>query len=375
MYRIDIIRIFTLVAFAFILTETTMASEPDQNQDIQISLNIHQVGYFPNGSLFNPTLQLEVKASAPLPSNEEVLMLRVYRQNKKGSLDKQDIYLTGSADGINRALHTPSASWADQVTLSPLAGGTHHYYTFSLVTNRNEYFSNSVAADIASLPETQMKPEGEIRILPVVFHNFDHPDLPQFLFDAETANEWIAAANAVLGNAGGAPELADTRVRLECAREAPDGSKLEKAGVHRSHDAPIICFDGRADVLNLEYPDIYWDPNAYLNVVVLPFALTANNVFGHYPQFPEGFKLSGCNTVNQPTLPHVIYINSLVEPIHGIPFFLTGLGYYLGLTEEQSDGIYGLNPTKNTHLGCTPQQAERIGYTLKHAWNTTKPIK
>lgn len=186
MYRIDIIRIFTLVAFAFILTEPTMASEPDQNQDIQISLNIHQVGYFPNGSLFNPTLQLEVKASAPLPSNEEVMMLRVYRQNKKGSLDKQDIYLTGSANGINRALHTPSASWADQVTLSPLAGGTRHYYTFSLVTNRNEYFSNSVAGDIAVLPEKQMKSEDEIRILPVVFHIFDHPNLPQFHFDAET---------------------------------------------------------------------------------------------------------------------------------------------------------------------------------------------
>ena len=79
--------------------------------------------------------------------------------------------------------------------------------------------------------------------------------------------------------------------------------------------------------------------------------------------------------MSQPTLPHVIYINSLVEPIHGISFFLTGLGYYLGLTEEQSGGVYGLNPSKNTHLGCTPQQAERIDYTLKHAWYTAKSMK
>ena len=375
MNKICVSSIFTLMALILSLTEPVIAREAEPNADPQISLNIRQVGYVPNGSLFNPTLQLEVKALDSLPFDEEVLMLRVYRQNEQASLDKQDIYLTGTADGINRALHAPSAIWTDQVTLSPLAGGTCHNYTFSLVTNRNEYFSNSIAGDIPALPETQLKYEGEIYTLPVVFHIFDHPDLPQIHFDAKTVTEWIAAANAVLGNACASPELTDTHVRLVAALQAPDGTKLENAGIHYSSDSPIICFDGRGDVLNLEHPDLYWDPNTFVNVVILPFALSANNVFGHYPQFPEGNQLSGCNTISQPTLPHVIYINSLVEPIHGIPFFLTGLGYYLGLTEEQSGGIYGLNPSKHTLLGCSPQQAERVRYTLQHAWNTAKPMK
>ena len=352
-----------------------MARGAERNADAPVSLKIQQAGHAPNGSLFNPTLQLEVKAPTPLPADEEVLMLRVYRQSEQAPLSKQDIYLTGAADGINHALHAPSATWADQVTLSPLAGGARHYYTFSLVTNRKEYFSNTMVGDIPALPEAQTKAEGEIRTLPVVFHLFAHPSLPQIRFDAETVREWIAAANAVLSNAAATAELTDTRVRLEAALQAPDGTKLAEAGIHRSSDTPILCFDGRADMLVLEHPDHYWNQDAYLNVVVLPFVLTDNNVLGRYPQFPEGCQLSGCHTVNQPTLPHVIYINSLVEPIHGIPFFLTGLGYYLGLTEEQSGGVYGLTPSRNTHLGCTPQQAERIEYTLKHAWNTAGSTK
>lgn len=375
MNRTSIFRFLTLMVLSICLTQPVMARGAERNADAPVSLKIQQAGHAPNGSLFNPTLQLEVKAPAPLPADEAVLMLRVYRQSEQAPLSKQDIYLTGAAEGINRALHAPSATWADQVTLSPLAGGARHYYTFSLVTNRKEYFSNTVVGDIPTLPEAKAEAEGKIRTLPVVFHLFDHPSLPQIRFDDETVREWIAAANAVLGNAAATAGLTDTRVRLEAARQAPDGTKLAKAGIHRSSDAPVICFDGRADALNLEYPDLYWNPDAYLNVVIVPFALTANNLFGQYPQFPEGCQLSGCHTVNQPTLPHVIYINSLVEPIHGISFFLTGLGSYLGLTEEQSSGVYGLDPSKNTHLGCTPQQAERIEYTLNHAWYTAGSTK
>lgn len=375
MNKTSIRNLLILMVLSISLAQPVMAREATKNADAPVSLTIQQAGHMPNGSLFNPTLQLEVKAPAPLPADEAVLMLRVYRQSEQAPLTKQDIYLTGAAEGINHALHAPSATWADQVTLSPLAGGTRHYYTFSLVTNRKEYFSNTVVGDIPALPKAKAEAKGEIRTLPVVFHLFDHPSLPQIRFDDETVREWIAAANAVLGNAAATAGLTDTRVRLEAARQAPDGTKLAKAGIHHSNDNPIICLDGRENALNLDHPDLYWNPDAYLNVVILPFTLTANNIYGQYPQFPEGCQLSGCQTMKQPTQPHVIYINSLVEPIHGIPFFLTGLGYYLGLTEEQSGGIYGLNPSKNTHLGCTPQQAERIEYTLNHAWYTAKSMK
>lgn len=375
MNKTSIRNLLILMVLSISLAQPVMAREATKNADAPVSLTIQQAGHMPNGSLFNPTLQLEVKAPDPLPADEAVLMLRVYRQSEQAPLTKQDIYLTGAAEGINHALHAPSATWADQVTLSPLAGGTRHYYTFSLVTNRKEYFSNTVVGDIPALPKAKAEAKGEIRTLPVVFHLFDHPSLPQIRFDDETVREWIAAANAVLGNAAATAGLTDTRVRLEAARQAPDGTKLAKAGIHHSNDNPIICLDGRENALNLDHPDLYWNPDAYLNVVILPFTLTANNIYGQYPQFPEGYQLSGCHTVKQPTLPHVIYINSLVEPIHGISFFLTGLGSYLGLTEEQSSGVYGLDPSKNTHLGCTPQQAERIEYTLKHAWNTAKSMK
>ena len=232
MNRTSIFRFLTLMVLSICLTQPAMARGAELNGDAPVSLTIQQAGHMPNGSLFNPTLRLEVKAPAPLPADEAVLMLRVYRQSEQAPLSKQDIYLTGAAEGINRALHAPSVTWADQVTLSPLAGGTRHYYTFSLVTNRKEYFSNTVVGDIPALPEAQTKAEGEIRTLPVVFHLFDHPSLPQIRFDDETVREWIAAANAVLGNAAATAGLTDTRVRLEVARQAPDGTKLTEAGIH-----------------------------------------------------------------------------------------------------------------------------------------------
>ncbi len=173
MNRTSIFRFLTLMVLSICLTQPAMARGTERNADAPVSLTIQQAGHAPNGSLFNPTLQLEVKAPAPLPADEVVLMLRVYRQSEQAPLSKQDVYLTGAANGINRALHAPSATWADQVTLAPLAGGTRHYYTFSLVTNRKEYFSNTVAGDIPALPEAQTKAEGEIRTLPVVF-----PSLP-----------------------------------------------------------------------------------------------------------------------------------------------------------------------------------------------------
>lgn len=160
MNRTSIFRFLTLMVLSICLTQPAMARGAELNGDAPVSLTIQQAGHMPNGSLFNPTLRLEVKAPAPLPADEAVLMLRVYRQSEQAPLSKQDIYLTGAAEGINRALHAPSVTWADQVTLSPLAGGTRHYYTFSLVTNRKEYFSNTVVGDIPALPEAQTKAEG-----------------------------------------------------------------------------------------------------------------------------------------------------------------------------------------------------------------------
>lgn len=371
---ISISRILVVTALSMSLTQPVTAGGPKECSNSPVSLKIEKAGYTQNGSLLNPTLMLEAKSSAPFPDDERVLMLRIYRQSEQAPLKKQDVYLTGAAEGINRSMHS-SATWQDEVTLTPTVGGNLHYYTFSLVTNRNEYFSNTVESDIPDIYETQAKADSETHTLPVIFHLFEHPGLPQMPFDAESAREWVDAANAVLGNAAATSGLVDAHVRLTLVENAPDGKPLTEPGIHRSSDSPTLCLDGRADMLDLEHPDIYWDQNSYLNVVVLPFAMTDNNVLGQYPQFPEGSVLTGCRTSGHPTAPHAIYINSLVEPIHGIPFFLTGLGYYFGLTEEQCGGVYGLNPLRNTLLGCSPQLAERVDYTLKHAWNTVKSTK
>lgn len=335
-----------------------------------VELKITQVSHTPKGSLYQPVFQLEAKASASLPADEEVLMLRLYRQSEQAPRSKQDIYLTATTPGINRALHSAAATWTDKLELSLLPAGARHHYSFSIVTNRNEYFSNTVTGETPDAHTKREKSDEKVRILPVVFHIFDHKALPQMRFDAHLAAEWIASANAVLSNEAGVPGLTDTHVRLEAARQAPDGTPLAEAGIHRSSDTPMLCLDGRAEGFDLEHPHLYWNQDAYLNVLILPFALTGNYNFCHYPQFPKGYELSGCHTVEHPTLPHAIYLNSLMEPIHGTPFFLTALGYYLGLPEEHSGGIYGMNPTKHTHVGCTPQQAERVEYTLQHAWNT-----
>lgn len=367
--------IFSVIALSLFLTQAVSASRPEPCTDTPASLTIAHTGYTQNGSLFNPTLSMEIESSSQFPDDEKVLMLRVYRQIEQAPLEKQDIYLTASAEGINRTMHTSPAVWKDELTLNPTVGGTRHYYTFSIVTNRKEYFSNTVESKLPAVPGTQHKSEGDIHTLPVVFHLFEHKGLPQTHFDAGTAREWIAAANAVLGNAASTDGLVDTHVRLEVAEKAPDGTPLAEPGIHRSSDTPVLCLDGRVGMLDLEHQDLYWDQDAYLNVVILPFAMTDNIVLGQYPQFPEGYILSGCQTMERPTMPHAVYVNSMAEPVHGIPFFLLGLGYYLGLTDEHGGGVYGLNPSKNTHLGCTVSQAERIGYTLKHAWNTARPTK
>lgn len=363
---------FTLTLLFACLAQSLSARTPEKNNDNKSSLELRmsQAEYAQKGSLYQPTFQLEVKAPAPLPADEEILMLRLYRQSGQGKPEKQDIYLTAAAGGINHALHLPAASWADKLALTLIPAGTSHRYTCSLVTNRHEYFSNTVEETAPAAK--QQASDGQVRQLPVVFHVFSHPGLPQLKFDKQMANEWIAAANAALGNETGAIGLADTRVRLVAAQQAPNGKPLPEAGIHRSNNSPMLCMDGRAEGLNLEYPDHFWNQDAYLNVVLMPFTMTDSYNFCNYPQFPQGKELAGCQTVERPTLPHVIYLNSLMEPIHGIHIFLTALGYYLGLIEDQNNGIYGLNPMKNTYVGCTPQQAERVDYTLRHAWNTVR---
>lgn len=365
---------FTLTLLFACLVQSMSARTPEKSSDHKtaLELRISKAEYAQKGSLYQPTFQLEVKAPAPLPADEEILMLRLYRQSGQGKPEKQDIYLTASAVGINPTLHSAASSWTDKLALTQIPAGTSHRYTFSLVTNRHEYFSNTVEETAPAAK--QQEPDGQLRQLPVVFHVFHHPGLPQLEFDKLMANEWIAAANAALGNETGAIGLTDTRVRLVAAQQTPDGKPLPEAGIHRSNNSPMLCMDGRAEGLELEYPDLFWSQNDYLNVVLLPFAMTGNYNFCNYPQFPQGKELAGCQTVERPTLPHVIYLNSLMEPIHGIPFFLTALGYYLGLIEDQNNGVNGLNPMKNTYVGCTPQQAERVDYTLRHAWNTVNNL-
>lgn len=107
MNKTSIRNLLILMVLSISLAQPVMAREATKNADAPVSLTIQQAGHMPNGSLFNPTLQLEVKAPAPLPADEAVLMLRVYRQSEQAPLTKQDIYLTGAAEGINHALHPP----------------------------------------------------------------------------------------------------------------------------------------------------------------------------------------------------------------------------------------------------------------------------
>ena len=75
MNRTSIFRFLTLMVLSICLTQPAMARGTERNADAPVSLTIQQAGHAPNGSLFNPTLQLEVKAPAPLPADEVVLMV------------------------------------------------------------------------------------------------------------------------------------------------------------------------------------------------------------------------------------------------------------------------------------------------------------
>ncbi len=337
--------------------------------DGELELRIKQVEQAQNGAFFQPVLYLEVTGK---PQADEALkLLRIYRQSEEGKPEREDVYLTAPTPALNEKLPATGV-WTERVTLSPIPGGMRHYYTFSIVSTRKEYFSNTVKGETPPTVGNREETAAENHTIPVIFHLFCHKGLPSMKFDAETVHEWIGAANAALSNASGIATLTDTHLRLEAATQAPDGTPLQEAGICRSEATPTLCFDGRMDEITMDYPEMYWDENRYLNVYILPFALNSHMYYATYPQFPKGHATPGCQETDQPTAPHTIYFNSFAAQIDGAVCFLPALAAYLGVTEEMNNGEYGPNPMKNKYIGYTPQQAEIIRNVLQHAWSTPK---
>lgn len=111
MNRTSIFRFLTLMVLSICLTQPAMARETERNADTQMSLKIQRQDTRRTAH-YSTHIAVGSEGPGSAPSRRDGAVLRMYRQSEQAPLGKQDIYLTGSAEGINRALHAPSATWA-----------------------------------------------------------------------------------------------------------------------------------------------------------------------------------------------------------------------------------------------------------------------
>ncbi|OUO55770.1 hypothetical protein B5F77_00760 [Parabacteroides sp. An277] len=290
--------------------------------------------------------------------------------------------------------------------LHPLPGTT--YYLRGYVrTDKGEYYSNTVAVRSSFTEPLAENPDAYE--IPVVFHLF--PDAEgNYPVKDWMIEEQLDYANHVYGNYYNLPEQTETGVRFVAATHTPDGTPLETPGIVHEKEAVEV------DFLNLQIDDQYiWDMEYALNVWVCPilnaYVDEYTPVVGFvtdFPYFDADELLEGCATY-KPGIETGIFLNSNVIPqANYVQTFAHEAGHFLGLRhvfEEQgdycadtrwydrdayveytdggntidfgrTDGETGeffwsdnvMDYDYSFLTGFTPDQVERIQYTLEHAY-------
>ena len=285
--------------------------------------------------------------------------------------------------------------------------GTTYYLRGYVQTDKGEYYSNTVA--IRSSFTEPLAENPDAYEIPVVFHLF--PDAEgNYPVKDWLIQEQLDYANHVYGNYYNVPGQAETGVRFVAATHTPDGTPLETPGIVHEKEAVEIndpagqMFDSINDIIDDAY---LWDMEYALNVWVCPIK-NAEDLAGRTlsPFFDADERLEGCNTY-EPGAFAGIFLNSNVQSqANNVQTFAHEAGHFLGLEHVFEPGGDYCDDTRwydrEVHLeytqgaidfirmdgttgetfwsdnvmdydysfmtGFTPDQVERIQYTLRHAY-------
>ena len=296
--------------------------------------------------------------------------------------------------------------------------GTTSYLRGYVETDKGAYWSNTMEVHSNFMEPLQEDPNAYE--IPVVFHLFPdedgtYPVQDYFALEQiEYANHVYSNYYQIPGQPGyfNIPAQVKTGVRFVPATEMPDGTPLETPGIYHEQE-PINFNYGDDESLDRKY---VWDMEKVLNVWVCRIGGTETedgSVFGGYtamPFFDEGEVLPGCDTYEPGTFTGIFLNVDGMQVANQVMTFAHEAGHFLGLnhvfaTESQENDYcddtpwYDRGPYNERLLegymplnrwvdgtderfisdnimdydygymtGFTPDQVERIQYTLEHAY-------
>ena len=295
--------------------------------------------------------------------------------------------------------------WSASSPLTLLLPGRTHYFRGVVQTNRDIYYSNVVELLPDKTAPVAAPYDPAAYQIPVIFHYFPRKDgsYPS----TDYAADQLEYANMVYSNYYGLPHGTDTGIRFVPATKAPDGTTLRTPGV--------VLHPERLSVTDFQPNEAFdpekhlWDREQVLNVWLCPLyippfseANPLNLGFTSLPLFDSGELLEGCNEY-EPEVVTGIFLNSLqINTTGALNVFAHEAGHYLGLKhifeEDWCDDTprYDRSTYDPDEMGfvrefvdnpgelflsdnvmdyadaylclLTPDQNERIRYTLEHAY-------
>lgn len=335
-----------------------------------------------------------------LPDNEKILYTGACYSTDNAEPDTTDhMYIFDESDNPT----IQGWDWDEDgtmiwgcLTLTHLTPGETYYIRGYVVTDRDEYYTDTM--EFRSEYTAPLVENPEDYEIPVIFHIF--PDESGgYPGKAYMADEMISYANHVYSGYFAIPKQSRTGVRFVPATHDTEGNPLQTPGVVYEKEAV------RIDYLNTQLDRKYiWDMEKVLNVWVCPIdnATTDLAGFSCFPFFDSNECMEGCD-IFEPGLFAGIFLNSEIFSYPGnTSVFAHEAGHFLGLhhvfTEDYcndtpwydydafraetngmyvferwndkerwwSDNVMDYDPSFLT--GFTPEQAERIQYTLDHAY-------
>lgn len=235
--------------------------------------------------------------------------------------------------------------------------------------------------------------------LPVIFHVLynDRNDRNQYVDQGRLA-QIVRACNQIYQNdIYLSPEhniSQDINLELVMATEAPDGSRLEEAGVERIkwETVPMSCeqfMDGQDKEQAKKYAEMLWNPKVYINVFVYTFSDSEKNILGisHLPYCLSSYPLEGLSQgdyflSHEVEYPHCISINNryiyynsndqyyCTTDVYNT--FAHELGHYLGLHHAFSEEDDNTDLCKDTDY-CTDTPTYNITEYIEWINNLDNP--